>query len=275
MSTFQTLLAVAVLIYALCVIVQAVQEVLKSLLNTKAKTMAATINKFMGSNLPLGDVRTALTDRGLDISDLEHFSKDDFRRLLDGIELSANQAQAVLATPVAAAALTAGQLYQKAKDHMAGVYEAARAQFQKSYTSQNKRWVIALSFLVVFALNASLINIYQLLAAGQKMSQAIAGTAATVTSQNSGSGSAASSSSPDLAAVYAKNRQAITNDLQKYPILLRTCEYAKDFQQNAFNEIAGLLLMGVLVSLGAPFWNDVVKGMMGVNNSLNNGKKTS
>jgi hypothetical protein len=35
-----------------------------------------------------------------------------------------------------------------------------------------------------------------------------------------------------------------------------------------------LFLMGLLVSLGAPFWNDVLKGMMGVNNALNtNGKK--
>ena len=33
--------------------------------------------------------------------------------------------------------------------------------------------------------------------------------------------------------------------------------------------------MGTLVSLGAPFWNDVLKGMMGVNNALNaGGKKT-
>jgi hypothetical protein len=27
--------------------------------------------------------------------------------------------------------------------------------------------------------------------------------------------------------------------------------------------------MGILVSLGAPFWNDILKGMMGVNNALN------
>jgi hypothetical protein len=34
--------------------------------------------------------------------------------------------------------------------------------------------------------------------------------------------------------------------------------------------------MGVLVSLGAPFWNDVLKGATGVNNALNSGgKKTS
>lgn len=40
MSEFQTLLALVVLLYVLCVIVQAVQEILKSALDTKAKTMA-------------------------------------------------------------------------------------------------------------------------------------------------------------------------------------------------------------------------------------------
>ena len=43
-----------------------------------------------------------------------------------------------------------------------------------------------------------------------------------------------------------------------------------------FETVAGLLLMWVMVSLGALFWNDVLKGMMGVNNALNtNGKKTT
>jgi hypothetical protein len=277
MSTFQTLLALAVLVYALCVIVQAVQEVLKSVLNTKANTMAQAINKFMGDHLPLQQICDALKERGLDITALEHFSKEDFRHLLDGIELSESQVQGVLAPPVAQAAAAAQQLFQKSKDHMAGVYEGARAQFQKSYTSQNKKWVIGLSFAVVIALNSSLIIIYDVLAADQKLSQAIAGTAATVTNQNnSGSTPGTASASPDIAAVYTKNRQAITKDLQQFPILLRTCEYPKDLKESTFSEILGLLLMGTLVSLGAPFWNDVLKGMMGVNNALNtNGKKTS
>jgi hypothetical protein len=34
-----------------------------------------------------------------------------------------------------------------------------------------------------------------------------------------------------------------------------------------------LLVMGLLVSLGAPFWNDVLKGVMGVNHALNTGRK--
>jgi len=268
MSTFQTLLALVVLIFVLSVIVQAVQEVLKSLLNTKAKTLEGTIQKFMGDNLKLPQVTGALQRRGLDITALEHFSKEDFRHLLDGIEFAPTQLQGVVASATATV--------EQTKDNIAGAYEAARASFQKSYTSKNKKWVIALSFLVVLALNASLVRIYEILAANQNLAQAISGTASTlVNAEKPGQNTATASHTPNAAEVYDRNRQTITADLRKYPVLLRTSKYAEDLKEEGLNEIGGLLLMGILVSMGAPFWNDVLKGMMGVNNALNtNGRKT-
>jgi hypothetical protein len=91
----------------------------------------------------------------------------------------------------------------------------------------------------------------------------------------------------DLAAVYSRNRKTISKDLENYPILVRWHKlensncwvplwWGKNGDTGWFRIIFGLLLMGILVSLGAPFWNDVLKGMMGVNNALNTGgKKTS
>ena len=268
MSTFQTLLALVVLIFVLSVIVQAVQEVLKSLLNTKAKTLEETIQKFMGDHLQLPQVTGALQRRGLDITALEHFSKEDFRHLLDGIEFAPTQLQGVVASATATV--------EQTKDNIAGAYEAARASFQKSYTSKNKKWVIALSFLVVLALNASLVRIYEILAANQNLAQAISGTASTiVNAEKPGQNTATASHTPNAAEVYDRNRQTITADLRKYPVLLRTSKYAEDLKEEGLYEIVGLLLMGILVSMGAPFWNDVLKGMMGVNNALNtNGRKT-
>lgn len=262
MSMFQTLLALVVLIFVLSVIVQAVQEVLKSLANTKATTMEETIQKFMGDHLPLSQVQAALQTRGLDITALEHFNKEDFRHLLDGIQLASTQVQGLVASATATV--------EQAKDNISGAYEGARVAFQKSYTTKNKKWVMGLSFLVVLVLNASLIRIYETLAANQNLSQAISGTASTiVNTQRPPQNTGASSPSPSPQEVYEANRKTITEDLQKYPILLRTREYPEDFKQETLNEIVGLLLMGILVSLGAPFWNDVLKGMMGVNNALN------
>jgi hypothetical protein len=267
MGTFQTLLALVVLIFVLSVIVQAVQEVLKSLLDTKAKTMAEIIDKFMGDSLKLPQVKGALDRRGLDITALEHFSKEDFRHLLDGIAFAEPQLKGIVASGTAT--------LDQAKDNIAGAYEAARGSFQRSYTTKNKKWVIALSFLVVLALNAGLITIYEILTANQNLTQAISGTASTiVNAEKSAQSNASASQALNAADIYDKNRKTITEDLQKYPILFRTLCYPADLRQEPFNEIVGLLLMGLLVSLGAPFWNDVLKGMMGVNNALNtNGKK--
>lgn len=267
MGELQTLLALVVLIYVLCVIVQAVQEIVKAVLNTKAKTMAATITQFMGDHLRLDQVNEALKQRGLGIAALEHFSKDDFRRLLDGIKFTEPQTQQI-PNIVATANATVDQL----KDHIAASYDAAQAKFQQSYAKSNKIWVIVISFAVVVGLNASLIKIYNILSVDQKMSQAITGTASTVANAGQPNQNAGAAQGQDLAAVFAKNRQAIQDDLKNYPVLLRTSEYPKDIKDPL--EIVGLLMMGLLVSLGAPFWNDVLKGTSGFNNALNGGKKT-
>lgn len=268
MSELQTLMALVVLIFVLSVIVQGVQEIVKSLLNIKADTMEKMIEQFMGQHLTLQQVQDALQLRGLDITALEHFNKDDFKRLLDGITLAAPQVQGIVANVNATA--------DEIKTNIASSYEAARASFQKAYTAKNKMFAVIISFVVVLGLNASVIRIYEILGANQTMSQAIAGTAATITNTGaagqSGSGTAQSN---DLEQVYAKNRQAITADLQKYPILVRTGKYSEDWDLGPLKEIAGLIVMALLVSLGAPFWNDVLKGMTGVNNVLNTGSKQS
>jgi len=268
MGTFQTLLALVVLIFVLSVIVQAVQEILKSLLNTKTETMEETVKKFMGESLTLPQVNEALKRRGLDITALEDFNKQDFRHLLDGIQFADPQWKGIVVSTTAT--------LDQAKENIAGAYEAARASFQKSYTTKNKKWVLALSFLVVLALNASLITIYEILSANQNLTQAISGTASTiVNAEKSAQSNASASQTLNAADIYDKNRKTITEDLQKYPILFRTWCYPTDLKQEPFNEIVGLLLMELLVSMGGPFWNDVLKGMMGVNNAWNtNGKKS-
>jgi hypothetical protein len=264
MSTFQTLLALVVLIYVLSVIVQALQEVIKSIAGTKANTMAQTVEKFMGAHLTLPQVQGALQKRGLDITALESLNKEDFRSLLDGIEFLDPQLQGIVANVNAT-------LEQK-KDNVAAAYEAARASFQKVYTTKNKVFAAAISLVIVLALNANLIMIYQELAADQVMAQAIVGKAS---SASCSSASNATTQQSDLASTYSANRDCIKAALQNYPILVRSSkqQYGKDWSESCFYTIVGLLLMVFLVSLGAPFWNDILKGVTGINNALNTGGK--
>ena len=261
MSLLQTLLALVVLIYVLCVIVQFMQEGVKALLDTKAKTMEKVVGQFMGENLLKSDqVKNALLKRGFQsLAALEHFSKEDFRQLLDTIPIAEDQRQEI-SNIVGTANATVDQFRQ----HAEASYDAAMAKFQRLYAATNKKWVIAISFVVVLTLNASAIKIYEILAVEPAVAAAIAAKAASVAPPNQDS-AAAQAFNPD------KTRQDMTQQLQDYPILLRTLKYPTDIKDPA-NDI-GLLIMATLVSLGAPFWNDVLKGMMGINNALNTGGK--
>jgi hypothetical protein len=264
MSIFQSLIALVALIVALSVIVQAVQEFIKKLLGTKAAVMAQTMEKFMGSHLTIDQVQKALKVRGLDLTALENFKVQDFRQLLDGIPFGQDQIQGVV--------VSAENTLERFKDNIAASYDAAMAAFQKAYTAKNKWFAVGLSLATVAVLNANLIILYENVSADPGAQQAIVSKILAPNPDGSGQ-----SQQDDLPTAYKNAQTKITQALQSAPILVRTGKYGDDFAAGWLREIVGLLLMGLAVSLGAPFWNDVLKGMMGVNNALNgsgNGKKT-
>jgi hypothetical protein len=249
-------------------VVQAIQELLKSVLGTKAAVMREIITKFMGDHLPLSQIEAALKLRGLDITALENINKGDFRHLLDGISLADEQLKGI----VVSAQATVDQI----KDNIAASYEAARNSFQQAYTRKNKLFVIALSFLVVIPLNANVIILYQEISADQATQQAIVGKAVAVNADQPSATGNDGTQSADIGAAYSHTRDQINTALHNYPILIRSSRFKQDFANHRYSEIVGLLLMGILVSLGAPFWNDILKGMLGINTALNTtGNKSS
>ena len=267
MSTFQTLIALVAVIFALSVIVQAAQEFLKKLLGTKADVMAKTIEKFMGDHLTLPQVTQALNVRGLDLTALETLKAQDFRQLLDGIPFGQEQLQGVV--------VSGENTVDKVKDNIAASYEAARAAFQKAYTTRNKWFAFGLSLAVVALLNANLIILYRNVSADPAAQQAIVSKIVALNSNQSATGENNQGQQQDPEAAYISARTKIVQALQVEPILMRTGKYGEDFGAGWLQEIVGLFMMGIAVSLGAPFWNDVLKGMMGVNNALNGNGQTT
>jgi hypothetical protein len=265
--TLQTLTAVIALIFTLSVIVQALQEFIKNLLGTKASAMEDTINQYMGSALQLPDVKKALTVRGLDLTALEHFNTTDFRQLLDAIPFQQQQLQGIVASTTATV--------DEIKNNIAASYEAARASFQKIYTKRNKIIALLLSVVVVGLLNANVIILYQSISADEAAQQAIVNKVQTLVADQGKSSGDAAADAQTLANTYQAKRKDIVNALQQEPILMRTGRYGEDFNDGWAKELFGLLFMAALVSLGAPFWNDVLKGATGVNNALNSGGKKS
>jgi hypothetical protein len=263
MSTFQSLIAVIALVYVLSVIVQAVQQFIKNRLDMKASTLKDAITKFMGTHLTVDQVTQALGVRGLDLTALEHLNAQEFRHLLDGITFAAPQLTGIVASATATA--------EQVKENIAASFEAALAAFQKVYTKRNKLIAVVLSMVAVGLLNANVIIIYENIVADPAAQQAIVSKAQALGATTSTPCNAAPSA--DVVQDYKNCRGYIQKVIQGEPTLVRTKQYPDDFRAGALREIVGLLLMGGLVSLGAPFWNDVLKGAMGVNNALNGNKK--
>jgi hypothetical protein len=195
MGTFQTLLSIVLLIFILSVVVQAVQELVKAVLNTKANVMEQMLEKFMGDGLKLPQVQRALKDRGLKITDLENLNTDGFRHLLDGIPFQIAQLQGIVAS--------AGASLDQIKDNIAASYDAARAAFQAEYTRRNKLYAFILSLLVVIVLNSNVVILYEQLSSDQVAQQAIVGKAVAVTADQPENSGNAQAQPTDLAAAYS------------------------------------------------------------------------
>jgi hypothetical protein len=271
MNTLQSLTAVIALIFALSVMVQAIQEFIKDFLQTKPKAMMQALNEFMGDMLNSADVQNALKVRGLDVTAVEKFSTSEFRSLLDAIPFDPQKVQDLVHGGQAS--------LDKIKDNIAGAYQGALARFQKIYEGKNKQIAALLSVVLVLILNANVIFLYESISADPAMQQAIMSKVQKIVSANAkanaGTSDDPSAQAKALEESYQATRDQIATVLNTDTMLVRTKLYPEDFSSHWLKTILGLLLMGGLVSLGAPFWNDVLKGAAGVNNAFGgNGKKS-
>ena len=267
MSTLQSLTAVIALIFALSVIVQAIQEFIKDFLGTKPKAMMQALDEFMGDMLKSADVENALKVRGLDVTALEKFSTSDFRNLLDAIPFDQQRLQGIVQN--------ANASLEQIKDNIAGAYQGALARFNQIYTKKNKQIALLLSMSAVFALNANTIILYENIASDPAAQQKVVDKILSLNTDSSNQQANKDCREQiNLGKAYEGCRLAITNVLNADPILLRTFHYGPDYWgwPKCFL-FFGLFIMGALVSLGAPFWNDVLKGATGVNNALNGNAK--
>jgi hypothetical protein len=263
MNTLQSLVAIIALIFALSVIVQAIQEFIKDFLQTKPKAMMQALVEFMGDKLSAAAVAQALSDRGLDVTALEQFSSSDFRDLLDAVPLDLQKVQTLVQGGQAS--------LDKIKDNIAGAYQGALARFNQIYTKKNKQIAVLLSAIVVFALNANVIILYENISSDPSAQQKVVDKVLALnTDPKYQAANKDCQEQTDLPKAYAGCRLAITNVLNADPILLRTRMYCPDYWgwPKCFL-FFGLFVMVALVSLGAPFWNDVLKGATGLNNALN------
>jgi hypothetical protein len=148
-------------------------------------------------------------------------------------------------------------------------YDTIMQSFSERYNRSMRTWVIVLGFVVAFALNADLFSIYRNISADATTRQLILSSRETQRLQqpNQATGGAGQ---PNAAAELNKARQEVIDSTSLYS------SYGFGWPMNPndwgswsfWHYVAGCLVMGLLLSVGAPFWEDTLESLFGIKSLL-------
>jgi hypothetical protein len=164
-------------------------------------------------------------------------------------------------------------------------FEITKRAFQDHYERKMKVWAFAISAVVVLALNANLFDVYHDFSQNKTLRDAAVVWAEKVTSQPRDSIiTIRKEGLPDTVMVKQKSDTAIATEIKKNIADIQALVNDNSFQIVRWNKfqkwcgplwlerlaisVGGWLGMILLVSLGAPFWYDLLKTLMGIKNQL-------
>jgi hypothetical protein len=302
------IIATAAVVLALSLVVQAIQQILKQLFSMKSSYMERELvmmflsddalqklsvkwksfsskiipdwklfNSILRNDRAIVD-QIKLKMQSIGYEDLEVVEKMNGQQLLNivrSLPMFANQ------NPD-----TPGSL-KEAIDNVTVWFDITKQAFQDHYERKMKVWALGISAAVVFALNANLFEIYQEFSQNKTLRDAAVTWAEKVVSQPRDSiitiqrvGKADTivvkqkSDSTAVAAI-RKNIEEIRQSVNMNSFhIMRWYKFnwsgAYDFVHIKYllKAIIGWVCMILLVSLGAPFWYDFLKTVMGVKDKL-------
>jgi hypothetical protein len=154
-------------------------------------------------------------------------------------------------------------------------FDTVMQSFDERYTRGMRTWSLVLSLIVVIALNANFFTI-----AGRILYNADTRTAvvnavtpdqkkATKEPQPAGAVTVPPTGQPQTVQDIAKDTQkAIEPNVALYNSLGFGLKSREDLVNNPVGTLAGWLAMAMLLSVGAPFWQDTLESLFGVKNLL-------
>jgi hypothetical protein len=163
-------------------------------------------------------------------------------------------------------------------------FELAKNGFQELYERRIRVWSFWTSLVVVVILNANLFDLYRQFSSDTALRDAVVAR----TEQAFSSGKITTTTT----ATALPSDSAMTDSIMQEVRLIQDVLKSEGFQLLGWNvktikpsqteswvghwfmNILGWLAMALLVSLGAPFWYDVLRTMFGIKNALGNRKKT-
>jgi hypothetical protein len=168
-------------------------------------------------------------------------------------------------------------------------YDTVMQSFEERYTRSMKTWGLIISFLVVAVLNANFFTVYRNIAASDVLRNNIIQANDAIAKQYAERAQVnnAAEANQSLQQWYSQSRGQIASDAALYTGLgftpLRPADIGDWFNyQNSswktatrwqywsqpFYTLAGWIVMALLLSVGAPFWQDTLESLFGIKNFL-------
>jgi hypothetical protein len=220
---------------------------------TQASQAGATdqVNAFKAANAALSDLAAKLAD---------------LRRELDAVRTS----------------------FSSTVKKLESSYDAARTSLQERYARSMKTWAIVISIVTVVVLNANFFNIYQSIATGDAKRSLILQSREEIEKlyeRNTKAPSAQSQAEQNVQQWFQAARQQIDQNRDVYAGFgfhpLGTAQiswwwstvttYRSWWQYRLHHDLRvliGWLIMALLLSVGAPFWEDALESLLGVKSVL-------
>ena len=165
----------------------------------------------------------------------------------------------------------------QAKKDVENWHDLTLKAFQDHYERRMKMWSYVLSLVVVVGLNSSLFEVYKEFSGSKALRESAIALGSKLTSLPRDSVIVKEKDGKvDTTVVVVKSSEQIKNDIKKNVADIKTMVDNNSFQMMRWGKpnddgwpVRGLgwLAMSFLVGLGAPFWYDFLKTVMGIKNS--------
>ncbi|MDI6767641.1 MAG: hypothetical protein QME52_12540 [Bacteroidota bacterium] len=302
------IIATGAVVLALSLIVQAIQQIMKQFFNLKSSYMErelvmmflpdAVIKDFVKQWAGIAERLTPDWKIFKSIGGKERQIVDELKVKLRSIgykdlevleKITVEQMQNIIGNLTMFSEMDekSDNSLKKALSNVKTWFEITKQAFQEHYERKMKVWALGISTVVVLSLNANLFEIYSDFSQNKILRDAAVAWIEKVTSQHRDSIiTYRMEDKPDSIVIKQKSDTALAADIRKNISEIQAMVNTNSFQIMRWNKFEGcrscdltcfgyllkiflgLLAMILLVSLGAPFWYDLLKTIMNLKNKL-------
>jgi hypothetical protein len=299
LETLDAIIATAAVALGLSLIVQAIQQIIKQWLDLKSNYMRFQLLAMFNTKQSM---TSSVPDMGLRrITKMVGEVDDNARKIVDQLETATKsfgykdlELLETLSVDEMKRLAKSLPMFAKAKEEWKQVEKNidtwltfTQRAFQDLYQRRMKLWSFIVSAIVVLLLNANLLEVYNEFSMNKPLRDAAAAMAekfvamprdSIIVKEKTGA--------KDTAYVVSKPDSLIVQEIQKSLSDVQQVAASKTFQIFRWTKarlaqlysdrwyviwpkaILGWFAMTLLVSLGAPFWYDLLKTLMGIKNYL-------